>query len=221
MRKFLLLLAVLLPQSLKQMVYRRALGWMIGQGVRIGFSYIDAREVTLKDGARIGHLNVFRRLRRLSLGEKAHVHHSNQIVGATPDYPRAASTFTMEDGSALMGRHYVDCPGTVEIGERTVLGGSETQIWSHTLLVVPGGYEMLTTSVRIGRGVYIGARAVILAQRIPDGAVVAAGSVVNKSFPGQDCRLLIAGNPATVRKRYEGTDPSGMETALTMIPGDA
>ena len=61
----------------------------------------------------------------------------------------------------------------------------------------------------------------ILAEHIPDGAVVAAGSVVNKTFPGQDCRLLIAGNPATVRKRYEGTDPTGAETTLTMIPGDA
>jgi hypothetical protein len=38
-----------------------------------------------------------------------------------------------------------------------------------------------------------------------------------------DCpgRVAVAGNPATVRKRYEGTDPSGAETGITFVPGDA
>jgi acetyltransferase-like isoleucine patch superfamily enzyme len=219
MHRSLLILAIVLPQPLKQTLYRRVFGWRIGKNVSIGLSYIDAREVTLMDGARIGHLNVFRRLRRLHVGPSAHVHHSNHIVGASTSFPQAASSFAMEQGSAMMGRHYVDCSGTVEIGKRSVIGGADTQIWSHTLLVVPGGYHMVTGTVRIGKGVYIGARATIVAERIPDGAVVAAGSVVNKSIPGEDCRLLIAGNPAIVRKRYEGTDPSGEETALTMIPG--
>jgi acetyltransferase-like isoleucine patch superfamily enzyme len=220
MRKLILLLAPVLPQPVKQALYRRALGWKIGKNVSIGISYIDAREVSIMDGAKIGHLNVFRRLRRLTLASGAHVRHSNQIIGASHGFPRAASTFIMDEGSAVMGHHYIDCPGTVEIGEGTVIGGADTQIWSHTLVVVRGGFEMVTGTVRIGKGVYVGARATILAESVPDGAVVAAGSVVNKSFPGQDCRLLIAGNPATVRKRYEGTDASGTETAVTLIPGD-
>jgi acetyltransferase-like isoleucine patch superfamily enzyme len=221
MRKFLLALAVILPQPMKQALYRHAFGWKIGPGARIGFSYVDARDVVVMEGARIGHLNVFRRLNVLRIGRGAHIRHSNEVVGASAGYPHAASAFTMEDGSSMMGHHYIDCPGRVVIGERTVLGGRDIQVWSHSLEVVPGGFHMHARDVRIGKGVYIGGRATILAERVPDGAVVAAGSVVNKSIPDEDCRLLIAGNPATVRKRYEGTDPGGGETHVTLVPGDA
>ena len=176
MRKLLLLIAVILPQFLKKAIYRRIFGWKIGDGVSIGLSYLDVLEVELLDGARIGHLNAFRRLRSLRLGRAAQVHHSNQIVGASAGFPGAASSFTMEDGSAVMGRHYIDCPGIVEIGSGSVLAGADSQIWSHTLVVVPGGYHMVTLRVRIGRGVYVGARATILAKSIPDGAVVGMGT---------------------------------------------
>jgi acetyltransferase-like isoleucine patch superfamily enzyme len=105
----------------------------------------------------------------------------------------------------------VDCSGGVEIGQGTIVGGADTQVWSHTLKVAPAGYEMVMRPVRIGKGVYVGARATILAERIPDGAVVAAGSVVNKSFPDEDCRLLLAGNPAAIRRRY-GQGEDGAQT---------
>lgn len=216
----LLLFIVFLPQPIKQALYRRIFGWHIERKVKIGFSYIDAREVVLKEGVRIGHLNIIRRLRLLHLEHGVGIHHSNQITGAARGFPRAASAFTMERGSWLTGHHYIDCPGTVEIGAGTILGGSESQIWSHSLRVVPGGYEMITLRVRIGKGVYVGARSIVMAERVPDGAVIAAGSVVNKTIDGQDCRLLIAGNPATVRKRYEGTLGDGEETSVVLIPGD-
>ena len=58
-------------------------------------------------------------------------------------------------------------------------------------------------NLHVGQGVYIGARSTLIGCSIPDRAMVGAGSVVNKSFATEDYRLLIAGNPAIVKKRYD------------------
>ena len=52
-------------------------------------------------------------------------------------------------------------------------------------------------SIVIGNHVWIGARCLILkGSSVPDGAVVAAGSVVNKTFTKQNC--ILAGVPAKI-----------------------
>jgi acetyltransferase-like isoleucine patch superfamily enzyme len=62
--------------------------------------------------------------------------------------------------------------------------------------------------IRIGRGVWVGARVIILAGvSIGDECVVGAGSVVTKDVPAG---TLVAGNPARVVRRLEGSsgDPA-------------
>lgn len=200
MRKLLLLFSIFLPQGLKQWVYHHLLKWNIGQRVQIGLSYIDAGHVTLSDNVRIGHFNIIRGVKRLSIGEGTYIANFNQIFGAS--YPNWASELTIGERVNFMSRHFIDVGGAVFIGNGCVIGGRDTQIWSHTRKLVENKPSLEPTSVRVGDDVYVGARTTLVSCEVPDGAVVGAGSVVTKRFAAESCRLLIAGNPAIVRKRY-------------------
>ena len=208
MRKALSLLAVILPLPLKLWVYRRLFHWQIGSGVTIGFSYLNCGLVTLGDNVRIGHFNLVKGIKSLSIGTGTYLANYNHLFGAS--YPDWASELKIGENVSFMSRHFVDVGGTVEIGDRAVIGGRETQVWSHTRTFVNGQPKLVATTVHIGADVYVGARAMLISCSVPAGAVVGGGSVVTKSFPPEDCRLLIAGNPASIRKRY---DFSELDTA--------
>jgi acetyltransferase-like isoleucine patch superfamily enzyme len=67
---------------------------------------------------------------------------------------------------------------------------------------LPDRYAAASAPVRIGDGVWVGERAIILkGVTIERGAVVAAGSVVTKNVPA---RTVVAGNPARVVKALDG-----------------
>ena len=201
MRNFLLLMAVFLPQGLKLGIYRRLFHWHIGKGVHIGLSFLSAGEVSLGDQVKIGHFNIIRGVKRLTIGTGTQIGNLNQMFGAS--YPHWKSELSIGEDVGLMSRHFIDVGGSVEIGDRSVFGGRDIQVWSHTRTIVRGPLSLQPSSVRIGADVYIGARATIVSCDIAAGAIVGAGSVVTKSFPLESCRFLIAGNPATIRKRYD------------------
>ena len=48
----------LLPSFLKRPSYRLFFGYRVGKRVRIGLSIIDARDCTIDDDVKIGHLNI-------------------------------------------------------------------------------------------------------------------------------------------------------------------
>lgn len=200
MRKFIVILAIFLPQSLKQAIYRRLLKWQIGRGVRIGLSYLDCGQMVLEDSVRIGHFNIIRGVKSFRVGTGTYLANFNHISGA--DYAGWASTLDIGRHVSCMSRHFIDVGGCVTIGDRAVIGGRDTQFWSHTRAFAGDKPFLEPTSVSIGEDVYIGARATLVSCEVPAEAVVGAGSVVTKSFPPEDCRLLIAGNPAAIRKRY-------------------
>ena len=73
---------------------------------------------------------------------------------------------------------------------------------SHSLEFEKTSSKLVPKDIFIGNNVYIGARASLFGCYIPDNAIIGMGSVVTKSFEGENDRVLIAGNPATIKKRY-------------------
>jgi acetyltransferase-like isoleucine patch superfamily enzyme len=206
MRKILLIVAVIMPQPLKLFVYRRIMGWKIGKQVIIGLSYIESREVVLGDNVRIRHFNIIRGLQRFQVGSDCYIANFNQFFGN--DYEDVGWTreLTLGEKVLFMSHHFVDVAGTVTIESHTTVAGRDTHFWSHSLTYPMGVPALVPMNVHVGEGAYIGARTTLVGCNIPDGAVVGAGSVVNKTFAPESCRLLIAGNPATIKKRYDSAN---------------
>ena len=57
MRNFIAVLVCILPSFIGVLVLR-LLGHKIGKKVRIGFSFICAKQITLEDNVKIGHFNL-------------------------------------------------------------------------------------------------------------------------------------------------------------------
>jgi maltose O-acetyltransferase len=84
-------------------------------------------------------------------------------------------------------------PWLVEIGDETIIA-PQAYLLAHDASTKLHLDRTRVGRVRIGRRVFIGARAVILpGVSIGDGAIIAAGSVVTRDVPD---RTLVAGNPA-------------------------
>lgn len=214
--RILLLLAVLMPQGLKQGLYRRVFGWRIGRGVRIGYSYLEAAQVFLGDGVRIGHFNLIRNIARLEIGRQSVIENFNQFFGPHSSDASMPSELVIGEQVSFMSRHFIDVTGAVHIGSRVIVAGRDSQFWSHTLGLAENEYVFKPTELHIGNDVYVGARVTLVSGSIPPGAIVGAGSVVTKRFAPEATRMLIAGNPAVVKKRYL---PHELSTSEAARPG--
>lgn len=107
----------------------------------------------------------------------------------------------MKAGSGISSSQVVANVG-VEIGENSLVGAG-CLICDSDMHEIPLGSSrpISMTPIRIGKGVFIGARCIILkGVTIGDGAVVGAGSVITKDIPAG---ARAAGNPAVVMKARE------------------
>lgn len=205
MRQLALLIAVFLPQIIKKLIYRYVMGWKIGENVKIGFSYLGCQAITIEDGVQIGHFNIIRRLRYLHIGQNSTIKNFNQFFfsGNLSQSPEWAGTLNIGSNVNFMSHHFIDLGGSVSIGDRTTVAGRDTHFWSHGFTPAGEDRKHVRNKIVIGERVYIGARATILGCTIPARTIIGAGSIVNKSFADEESRLLVAGNPATIRKRYD------------------
>jgi acetyltransferase-like isoleucine patch superfamily enzyme len=203
MRKLLLLLLAFLPSVFKVLIYRGILGWKIGKNVKIGLSYIDSEKVEIGNDVTIGHFNIFQRILDLQVGARTYIRSFNQFSGGGYEIESGwTRRLYLGGGVLIMNNHFIDIGGTVEIGNRTTLAGRDTHIWSHTMSYENNNLSLIPLNVEIGEEVYVGARSTILFCKVPSRAVIGAGSIVNKSLETNGGRVLIAGNPAIVKKYY-------------------
>jgi len=204
-RNLLLILAVIMPQSIKVFIYS-LVGWKIGNQVKIGFSYINCDETVLEDNIKIGHFNIIRRMKYFQLGKNSCIKNFNQFFfsGNKDVAPDWSAKLIIGENVSFMSHHFIDTGGSVEIGNNSILAGRDTHFWSHSFQPFGEKLKHVRTRIKIGEHVYIGARTTILGCSVPDGAIIGAGSIINKTFePEENFRLLIAGNPAKIKKRYK------------------
>ena len=129
---------------------------------------------------------------------------SNPVIGRT-----RTSLMVLSPGARMMIGAHVGMSGvcicaanSVEIGERTIIGADVLITDTDFHSPLPDGKWSndaagASAPIRIGKGCFIGARAIILkGVTLGDGAVVAAGALVTRDVPAEH---LAIGNPAVVR----------------------
>ncbi len=102
-------------------------------------------------------------------------------------------------GCSIGDRTEIHCQDKITIGDGSIIS------WDSVIMDTdyhdPHGGITKTAPVSIGRGVWIGCRAIILkGVTIGDNAVVAAGAVVTKDVAPN---TLVAGNPALIKKKLK------------------
>lgn len=205
LRRLVLILTILLPQRLKLAALRRIPGWTIGDQVYIGLSFLDAENVQISDGAYLGHFNLIRNVHILRIGCNSHIMNFNSFFGANALVRFGfESRIEMGDGVMFMSHHFIDCAGSLHIGSNVTVGGRSTEIYTHQRNLHDGVPVLEPTTVRIGRGTYVGARCTLVSCIVPPETVIGAGAVVvdDHSNDAAHGPVLLAGNPARVRKRY-------------------
>lgn len=215
----MLALIALFPSFLKRPSYRLLFGYRVGKRVRIGVTVIDARECTIEDDVRIGHLNIVIGIEKLSIGDHAKIGHLNIIRGGdevrlgryseimrmneinsipdpdvvNPTEPR----FFLGDGSIVTAGHKIDFTDRVDIGRRSILGGRNSSLWTHN--------RQRTRPVKIGCFTYVGSEIrVAPGGSIPSRCIVGIGSVITGQLTQED--YLIAGVPAKSIKPLDDGD---------------
>ena len=218
-RLAMLALVAPLPGFLKRPCYRMFFGYKIGKRVSLGLSLIDAGVCEIGDDVRIGHLNVVVGVGKLTIGEHARIGYLNVVRGGdevrlgryaeiirlneinsipdpivvNPVEPR----FTLGDGSVITASHKIDFTDRVEIGDRTILGGRNSSLWTHN--------RQRTRPITIGSRTYVGSEIrVAPGGVIPSRCIVGIGSVITGRLEGEN--QLIAGVPAKPIKQLSEED---------------
>ena len=201
----------LLPGFVKRPLYRLFFGYRFGKNVRIGIALLDADEVLLGEGTRIGHFNAILRVGRLESGRHVHVGMFNIIRGgslvrlgdyatimrlnvlnAIPDHDcttQPVSELILGAGATVVSGHRIDFTDRVTLGRNVIVGGRNSSLWTHnrqdTAPISIGDFCYLGSEVRLAPGA-----------RLPSECVLALGSVLSGEIG--DPRSLVAGVPARV-----------------------
>jgi carbonic anhydrase/acetyltransferase-like protein (isoleucine patch superfamily) len=191
---------MLLPHPIKRFLLRSVLGWSIGKHTKIGCSIILCGQVRIGANCQIGHFNLFRDLQTLEIGDETKIFNLNHFMASKHrDWP---DSFSIGDNSQITSRHFFDCSGGVRIGNRCLVGGRDSQFWTHFFISHDGVSRIEWRELTIADRCYVCARATLVYCKIPSDCVVGAGAVVTKDFSKEGTGLLLAGNPATIKKRY-------------------
>ncbi len=219
LRLIVLAVVALLPSGLKPAVYRRLFGYRIGRRVRIGMTLLDAREcdigddttiglfnavisvghLTMGDHVSIGTLNLVRGGDEVSLGRWTQVMRRNElnsIMGADPITP-TDPRLLIGPGCVITDGHRLDFTDRIELGERVIIGGRSSSLWTHN--------RQRTAPISIGAQTYVGSEIRMApGSRLPARCIVALGSVVSGLIDGDES--LIGGMPAKVLRALDEHD---------------
>jgi acetyltransferase-like isoleucine patch superfamily enzyme len=219
LRLIALVMVAFLPAGLKPAIYRRLFGYRVGRHVRIGITLLDAGSCEIGDDTTIGHGNVFVGTRQLVIGDHVRIgslnlirggdevtvgrwceiirrNELNSIVGADRVNP-GDPTLVIGAGSVITDGHRLDFTDRIELGERVIVGGRNSSLWTHN--------RQRTAPISIGARTYLGSESRLApGTSLPSRSIVALGSVVSGKLEGDES--LIGGVPAKVLRALDEHD---------------
>jgi acetyltransferase-like isoleucine patch superfamily enzyme len=200
MRGVIQALLLLLPWKLRRPLLQRMFGYQIHPASRIGLAWVYPRRLVMKEGSRIGHLNLVRGLELLELGRFASIGRLNWVSAyplAVPPHfmhmTNRAPELIVGDHSAITNRHILDCTERVHIGRYTTFAGFRSQILTHSVDLQL--CRQHATPVMIGDYCFVGTACTLLGGAVlPHHSVLGANSLLNKAL--EEPYMLYGGVPA-------------------------
>ncbi len=197
----------LLPANVVKNAALRRFGHRIGRNVRLGPTLVlGCRRFVIADGVTIALGNVFRDMNEIRLGREVLIGSWNWI-SAHPGYQQyseLAGRLIVADGAFITSRHYLDCSGTIEVGEWSTIAGQRSTLQTHEMDVVTNRTTVGT--VRIGNRALVATGCIMLrGSSLPDRSVLAAGSTMTRPKPEATPQQgLWGGSPARFIKPMQG-----------------
>lgn len=200
LKQLIIKLSIYFPNTFKIFIYKKFLKWEIGKNVKIGFkTYINCKNVVIKDNVRIGRNNLIDNLKYFELGQNCKIHSLNRIVGG--NYEDWEDIFIAGESCGITNNHHIDCGGGVYLGDGVIIAGSSSQIWSHEVNLEKNVFRI--KPVHINSKVYVGS-SVLLSPgvNIPSNTTIGLGTVVPSKFKCEEGSLVV-GNPASVKQKHK------------------
>jgi len=183
----------------------RMMGFEIGEGVYIGFSYIEADSISIGDNASIGGFNVIKGLKEFHLGDSSTIGKLNVITANKyfRNIYTSAGVFFVGNNSAITMRHYIDVQERIIIGDKSLIAGIGTFIFTHQ----KGTTDLNEAKeIQIGNKVYVGAACLILpGTEIHDNCIIGAGSTLVGKYNNEFS--LVTGDKARFKKTLSSEHP--------------
>lgn len=195
LKQLILLLIGLCPfQQIKHFLFNYYAGYKIEKTAYIGFSFIDVDMLTMDAGSRVGHFNRIQGAISLKLMERSCINFRNRILVSR--WRQSHTSLCLGSTSIITRQHFFDMIGNIRIGSNTVIGGFDSQFWTH-------GFDternLRNGDIEIGDNCFIGSSVRFsLGAKIPDNCIVGVGAVVTRQFNEEN--KLIAGVPARIIK---------------------
>ena len=177
----------LLPSPIK-VWWLRFRGHQVGDGVYIGFVYLDVRRIKLGDNVVLLSLTVFKGLELLECDSGSRVGRYNLFTSASEN----KGVVKIGSRSVITMRHYLDIQAVFSMGADSILAGIGSSVFTHQK-GIRSTNEL--ANVVIGDRVSIGARCLILpGVVIPSNVLVGGGVTVRRSSHLQPYSMLVSHN---------------------------
>jgi acetyltransferase-like isoleucine patch superfamily enzyme len=226
-----LALGAVLPGPLARVWLRLAFGYRIAPTARIGFAILDARELELGPGVRIGHLSAVWQCERFVADEQAWVGPLNLIRGgkvrlrtyswvmrlnvlnAIRDHDcttEPVSEIDVGAGAVIVSGHWLDFTDRITLGRNVILGGRNSSLWTHnrqqTAPIEIGDFCYLGSEIRVAPGAKLPERCIVALGSVLSGAIEPAGSLVG-GVPAKVVRPLRPEDEILVRRKARKDTP--------------
>lgn len=204
MKYWLSFLLIFMPNWIKLPVYRKVYGYKIGNGVKIGFSWIFVHEMEISGDVIIGHLNRFKNIPKVIIGKYSVIGSQNTFTSTWEFTNPLGITIRNNNPCLLIGdhcgitnRHYFDIQDQFIIGSYVTIAGHRSNFFTHFINVTD--CVQSTKPITIGNYCMIGSGVnFVPGSIIPNYCIVGMGSVVTKPFFKE--YILVGGNPARLIK---------------------